>query len=95
MQDKKKHPKKRNTLLNNVNIMDYLVIICIATIQLYIGVSLYQYYKYDIATSDLTSYIFTFFGGELLAMATIQIKKKSKNKVDENSSTEEEENIDE
>lgn len=78
---KNKRPKKYNGL-KNANMMDYLVIICIVTIQLYVSVSLYQYYTYGIATSDLTSYIFGFFGGELLAMATITISKNRNKSVE-------------
>lgn len=65
--------KKREKLLTNLKVMDYLVIICIVSIIVFAGISLYQYYKNGIPVSDIKTEIFVFFGAELLAMAGISI----------------------
>ena len=73
LQDRKERP------LSNVNVMDYLVIICIVTVMVFVAVNLYYYYKKNIPpTSELMQYFFAFFGGELLAMAGITISKHRK-----------------
>lgn len=73
---------KRKRPLSNINVMDYLVIICIITVVAFVSVSLYFYYTQSIPpTSELMKYFFAFFGGELLAMAGITITKNvSENK---------------
>ena len=71
--------KKKNKRFSNVNIMDYLVIICIVTVIAFVVVNLYYYYKKGIPpTLELMQYFFAFFGGELLAMAGITISKHRK-----------------
>ena len=71
--------KKKNKRFSNVNIMDYLVIICIVTVIAFVVVNLYFYYKKGIPpTLELMQYFFAFFGGELLAMAGITISKHRK-----------------
>lgn len=73
LQDRKERP------LSNINVMDYLVIICILTVIVFISVNLYFYYKKGIPpTLELMQYFFAFFGGELLAMAGITISKHRK-----------------
>ena len=56
-----------------MNVMDYLVFICITSINVFVVVSLYYYYKYGIPVSDIKEVFFAFFGTELLAMAGISI----------------------
>ena len=73
--------KKKNKRFSNVNVMDYLVIICIVTVIAFVVVNLYYYYIKDIPpTSELMGYFFAFFGGELLAMAGITISKHRRDK---------------
>lgn len=64
--------------LSNIKVVDYLVIICILSIQLFVVVSLYFYYAQGIPPSEIKTEIFAFFGVELLAMATIQVSKNRK-----------------
>lgn len=65
--------RKFREIIDNANIMDYLVFICITSINIFVIVSLYFYYKHGIPVSDIQGYFFTFFGTELIAMATISI----------------------
>ena len=61
----------------NLKVLDYLVIVCILSILAFTGVSMIFYYKNGVPPPlELTGYFFAFFGGELLAMATITITKK-------------------
>ena len=72
---------KKKRLLSNINVMDYLVIICIVTVILFVIVNLYYYYAKGIPPmSELMGYFFAFFGGELLAMAGIKISKHRRDK---------------
>lgn len=66
--------------LHNLNITDYLVFICIASINIFVIVSLYFYYKYGIEIPDIKTEIFLFFGTELMAMASIAISKNIRKK---------------
>ena len=68
-----KASKKKSKSLTNLKVMDYLVIICIVSIILFAGISLYQYYANGIPVSEIKTEIFAFFGAELLAMAGISI----------------------
>lgn len=70
--EEKKRSKKANRL-TNLKVMDYIVIICIVSILVFVGISLYQYYANGIPVSDLKTEFFAFFGAELLAMAGIAI----------------------
>lgn len=68
---------KQNKRFSNINVMDYLVIICILSIQVFVGVVLFFYYKNGMPPPlEVMQYFFAFFGGELLAMATITIVGK-------------------
>lgn len=71
--------RRKERPLSNINVMDYLVIICIITVIAFVSVNLYYYYTKEIPpTLELMQYFFAFFGGELLAMATITITKNVK-----------------
>ena len=72
---------KRDKRFRNVNVMDYLVIICILTVMIFVTVNLHFYYIKGIPpTVELMQYFFAFFGGELLAMAGITISKHRRDK---------------
>lgn len=68
--------KKRLKLkLDNLSVTDYLVFICILSIDAFVIVSMYFYYKHGIDIPDIKTEVFAFFGVELLAMATIAVSK--------------------
>lgn len=61
--------------------MDYLVVTCIITVISFVIVNLYYYYSKGIPpTLELMQYFFAFFGGELLAMASITVTKNIANR---------------
>lgn len=81
--EEKKRSKKESKL-TNLKVMDYIVIICIMSIVVFVGISLYQYYANGIPVSDIKTEFFAFFGIELLAMAGIAISNNvGKDKKDE------------
>lgn len=75
--------EKHKHILSNANIMDYLVVICILSVLIFVSVSLYFYYKIGIPPSEMKTEFFAFFGAELLAMATIKISGNVTKKKDE------------
>lgn len=73
----KEEKEERKKRFANANIMDYLIVICILSVQLFVVVTMYFYYRYQSPPpSELMGYFFAFFGGELLAMAMITITGK-------------------
>lgn len=56
-----------------MKVMDYILFICIFSIIVFVGVSLYQYYANGTPVSSIKTEFFAFFGVELLAMAGIAI----------------------
>lgn len=76
---KRESPKKEKRL-NNLKVTDYLVLICLLSIVGFVLVVMYQYYVHGIPVIDLKTEIFTFFGVELLAMASISISNNVKKK---------------
>lgn len=73
----KKEKKEKRGWFKNSHVLDYLVFVCIFSIQIFVVVALYFYYKYEAAPPyELMTYFFTFFGTELLAMAAITITGK-------------------
>lgn len=64
---------KKRKVLHNLNVTDYLVIICIGSIIGFTAFVMYQYYYKGIPVIDLKTEVFAFFGVELMAMATIAV----------------------